>query len=87
MGGLKNISFKLHKGEILGVGGLTDCGMHELGATLFGLVKPVQGEITFADQKPLTGNQSAIRHGMSIMAKKARCLYSSPRVSSTSIAR
>ena len=69
MGGLKNISFKLHKGEILGVGGLTDCGMHELGATLFGLVKPVQGEITFADQKPLTGNQSAIRHGMGYISK------------------
>ena len=33
---LKNISIKLHKGEILGVGGLASCGMHELGKAMFG---------------------------------------------------
>src|SRR5690606_9037955 len=30
-GHVENVSFKLHKGEILGFGGLSDCGMHELG--------------------------------------------------------
>lgn len=69
MGGLTNISFTLHKGEILGVGGLTDCGMHELGATLFGLVKPVKGRVTFADNAVLEGTQSAIRHGMGYISK------------------
>lgn len=69
MGGLSNISFTLHKGEILGVGGLTDCGMHELGATLFGLVKPVKGRVTFADNAALEGTQSAIRHGMGYISK------------------
>ena len=69
MGGLENISFTLHKGEILGIGGLTDCGMHELGATLFGLVKPVKGHVTFADNTTLEGTQSAIRHGMGYISK------------------
>ena len=35
---LKGVSLELHKGEILGIGGLTDCGMHELGKALFGNV-------------------------------------------------
>lgn len=33
---LKNINLELHKGEILGIGGLSECGMHELGKALFG---------------------------------------------------
>lgn len=35
-GELKNISLRLHKGEIVGVGGLSHCGMHTLGKTCFG---------------------------------------------------
>ena len=27
---LENFSFELHKGEILGIGGLSECGMHDL---------------------------------------------------------
>jgi ribose transport system ATP-binding protein len=69
MGGLSNVSFTLHKGEILGVGGLTDCGMHELGATLFGLIKPVKGSVTFADGTALESTGSAIRHGMGYISK------------------
>ncbi len=33
---LRDVSFQLHKGEILGIGGLTDCGMHVLGKAIFG---------------------------------------------------
>ena len=44
---LQNISFELHTGEILGIGGLTDCGMHELGKLLFKLEKPTKGEIEY----------------------------------------
>jgi ribose transport system ATP-binding protein len=42
---LKNINIKIHKGEIVGVGGLTSCGMHALGKILFGIIKPSSGEI------------------------------------------
>jgi len=41
----KNISLTLHAGEILGLGGLSDCGMHEIGRVLFGLEKPLTGRI------------------------------------------
>src|SRR5574344_124051 len=43
---LQNISFDLHKGEILGVGGLSSCGMHELGRALFGEEPVVTGSVT-----------------------------------------
>lgn len=43
---LKNVSIQLHKGEILGIGGLAGCGMHELGKVLFGALKPQSGTVT-----------------------------------------
>lgn len=44
-GSLEKFSIELHKGEILGLGGLSACGMHELGKVLFGAVKPLTGEV------------------------------------------
>lgn len=42
-GYIQNLSLQLHRGEILGLGGLSNCGMHELGRLMFGLDKPVTG--------------------------------------------
>ena len=36
-GEIKNISFDLHKGEILAVCGLSDAGIHQLGSAIFGI--------------------------------------------------
>lgn len=36
-GKLKNISLELHKGEILGICGLSDAGIHTLGSAVFGI--------------------------------------------------
>ena len=33
---LRHVNLELHKGEILGIGGLSECGMHTLGKALFG---------------------------------------------------
>ena len=33
---IQNVSFDLHKGEILGFGGLSESGMHEIGKAIFG---------------------------------------------------
>lgn len=46
-GGINDISFELHKGEILGVCGLSDAGIHELGMALFGLVTQRSGDIRY----------------------------------------
>lgn len=43
---LVNFSFELHEGEILGVGGLSHCGMHTLGKVLFGAEGVESGEFT-----------------------------------------
>jgi len=65
--GLQNITFSLHKGEILGVGGLAGQGHRELFLTLFGALKPASGEIV-VDGRPrkLRSPHDAIRAGMGI---------------------
>lgn len=45
-GEVEQVSFELHKGEILGIGGLTDCGMHELGKVVFGAIRQHEGTVT-----------------------------------------
>lgn len=42
---LKDFNLQIHKGEILGVGGLSHCGMHELGKVLFGAIRPESGKV------------------------------------------
>ena len=42
----KDVSFELHKGEILGIGGLTECGMHEVCKLIVGAIKPESGRVT-----------------------------------------
>ena len=48
-GSFQDVSFELHKGEILGIGGLSDCGMHEVLKTVFGAIKPTQGSVTLVE--------------------------------------
>lgn len=43
---LRNFSMKLYKGEILGIGGLSGCGMHDLGKVMFGAEKCITGTVT-----------------------------------------
>lgn len=48
-GVFSDISFDLHRGEILGIGGLSECGMHELLKTVFGAIKPTSGSVVLTD--------------------------------------
>lgn len=43
---LIDFQMQLHKGEILGIGGLSHCGMHTLGKVLFGNMKLESGSVT-----------------------------------------
>lgn len=67
---LMNFSMELHQGEILGIGGLSHCGMHELGRALFGEEKLLSGKIT--DVKTgdeITSARCALLHGFGYVSK------------------
>ncbi len=67
---LKNVSLKVHKGEILGIGGLTDCGMHELCKVVFGLKQPDSGKIRLPQKEVTIRNSSqAVENGMGYIPK------------------
>ena len=67
---LHDISFQLHKGEILGLGGLTECGMHELCKVVFGDIRPDTGTITLPqEQVQIRNTTTAIQHHMAYLPK------------------
>lgn len=61
---------ELHKGEILGIGGLSECGMHTVGKALFGAEKILDGQVTVgADHVVVKDPQTAIKHGIGYTSK------------------
>lgn len=68
-GNLKDISLELHKGEIVGIGGLADCGMRELGKILFGLERPDLGTVTTAAGKQIKNSTDAIKNDFAYISK------------------
>lgn len=42
---LRHVDLELHRGEILGIGGLSECGMHTLGKALFGNIRMEGGYV------------------------------------------
>ena len=67
-GGIKDFSLKLHKGEIVGLGGLSGCGMHEIGRAAYGLEKLESGRV-LRGGKPVTGPLNAIQSGIGYISK------------------
>lgn len=65
----RNVDLKLHRGEILGLGGLSDCGMHEIGKVLYGIETPVTGKVTLADGTEIRDSVQAVRHHMAYVSK------------------
>lgn len=67
-GDIKNFSLKLHKGEIIGIGGLSGSGMHDIGRAGYGLEKIQSGQVIRNGKKmkhPLT----AIKEGIGYISK------------------
>lgn len=67
-GVLKDLSLTLHEGEILGVGGLSGCGMHELGKVMAGLCRPDSGSVTVYGRK-LGNVQQAMQEKIGYISK------------------
>lgn len=66
---LKDVSIELHQGEILGIGGLSDCGMHDLGKIMFGLIAPDAGKVRMSDGAEITDAVSAVEKGIAYVSK------------------
>lgn len=69
-GYVKNFSIQLHKGEILGFGGLAGCGMHEVGRMMFGLDEAITGEVVHVPSNTkICGIQDAIKQNIGYISK------------------
>jgi ribose transport system ATP-binding protein len=66
---IKNVNFDLHKGEILGFGGLSESGMHEIGKAIFGASYDREGSVTLADGTQINDIPTAIKHSIAYTSK------------------
>ncbi|WP_020613443.1 sugar ABC transporter ATP-binding protein [Sediminispirochaeta bajacaliforniensis] len=68
-GKIFDIDLDVHKGEILGIGGLSDCGMHDLAKAFFGAAYDRSGEIATAAGVKINSIPDAIKNGIAYTAK------------------
>lgn len=67
-GKIRNFSLKLHRGEIIGFGGLSGCGMHDIGRIAYGLEKIEGGRVLCGGVEIKTPLQ-AIESGIGYISK------------------
>ena len=67
-GPIRDFSLELHKGEIIGFGGLSGCGMHEIGRAAFGLEKLAEGKVV-CGTKEIHSCLDAIEAGIGYISK------------------
>lgn len=65
---IKNFSLQLHAGEIIGIGGLSGCGMHEIGRMAFGLEHLDHGHVLCRGSEILS-TSGAVRMGIGYISK------------------
>ncbi len=67
---LRGVGLELHKGEILGIGGLSESGLHELGRILFGIEPADRGSVTVtATGDVITSPRQAIKNAIGYLSK------------------
>lgn len=70
---VSDVSFKLHKGEVLGLYGLVGAGRTEIIRSIFGVDGYHQGEIVLKGQKVrFKGSQEAIRHKIGLVPENRK---------------
>ena len=65
----QHVSFQLRKGEILGFGGLSESGMHEIGKAIFGASYDREGTVELADGTQINDIPTAIKHSIAYTSK------------------
>ncbi len=66
---IHDVSFDLHKGEILGFGGLSESGMHEVGKAIFGASYDREGSVVLANGTPINDITTAINNSIAYTSK------------------
>ena len=66
---LEDVSITFRKGEIVGIGGLSHCGMHPLGKILFGAIRPDSGEVVTGSGVRITSETVAMRENFGYVSK------------------
>ena len=66
---IHDVSFDLHKGEILGFGGLSESGMHEIGKAIFGASFDREGEVVLANGTHINDIPTAIKNSIAYTSK------------------
>ena len=65
-----DVTIDLHKGEIVGLCGLSDAGIHEVAEAVFGVRPIISGDITLSNGSKKIGNASmAMAYGMGYVPK------------------
>jgi len=65
---IKNVSFEIKKGEVLGISGLIGAGRSELMDLIFGINRPDEGEIFINNEKVVINSpKDAISHGLALV--------------------
>ncbi len=67
--GVRDVSFQLHRGEILGIGGLSESGMHEVGRMAFGIDPIIEGEIILENGERIVSSAKAVRQHIGYVSK------------------
>ncbi|WP_080054476.1 sugar ABC transporter ATP-binding protein [Spirosoma aerolatum] len=81
-GQFTNISFAVHEGEVLGIGGLMGAGRTEVARTIFGLDQPNSGQIYIrGEQVYIRSPQDAIRRGIGYVSEDRKGFGFIPRLS------
>jgi len=65
---VSDFNLKLHKGEIIGIGGLSGSGMRDIGRAAFGLTTITSGDIECKGKK-IRGCNDAIQRGIAYISK------------------
>ena len=66
---LQDVSITVHKGEIVGIGGLSHCGMHQLGKILFGAIRPDSGEVVTGSGVKITSETVTMKENFGYVSK------------------
>jgi ribose transport system ATP-binding protein len=66
---LCDVSLEVKSGEVLGIGGMSHCGMHDLGKVLFGAEKAKGSVTVLASSEKIKSEAAAMRNGIGYASK------------------